>query len=420
MARSSRRSKPTTQNPRGRPRLPPQGAVAPSSGQRRQGQPVPEAVRRHALGMVASGIRPRLVARQIGVTSEALRLWRRKAEAEGTMPTAASEPPADAQAPPTVPVTNPVHADTAPHDPGQGLSTAEVEAILDLKKRHPSMGPAQIRAQLKRFKGWRVSGRAIAGVLKRAGYELVHVAARPQGQEHPQRWEAPYRNALWQLDFAELRVGPERVSLLVIEDDFSRFVVGHALFTEPTSEALVEVFRETIRRHGKPEAVYTDRGGAFLAWRNPSDFQRFLDDQLIDHHVSPAYRPQGRGKIEALIKTVQRELWEIEHLESIDHARAALARFVHRYNHARAHLSLDGLTPADRFFGRAPEVLARVEAHSRKRQAAHLAAHGPDPFLSEEEALGDGPLEVLRLVVQNGTMEIRLLGHRVRLGRLEP
>ena len=43
------------------------------------------------------------------------------------------------------------------------------------------------------------------------------------------RFEAPHRNSLWQLDFTELRVGSERRWLLVIEDDFSRFVVGHVL-----------------------------------------------------------------------------------------------------------------------------------------------------------------------------------------------
>jgi transposase InsO family protein len=194
----------------------------------------------------------------------------------------------------------------APKDPGAGLGAHEEEAILAQKKRHPSMGPAQIRAQLKRFKGWRVSVRAIARVLKDHGYELVHVASRPKGEEDPERWEAPHRNALWQLDFVELRVGPERRALLLVEDDFSRFCIAHSLFEHPTSEDVVAVLRDAIRRHGKPEAIYTDRGSPFLAWNKPSSLGRFLETELIDHHVSPSYRPQGRGKIESLAATVQR------------------------------------------------------------------------------------------------------------------
>jgi hypothetical protein len=63
-------------------------------------------------------------------------------------------------------------ATSAPHDPGDpgaGLGEHEVKAILDYKKKHPAMGPAQIRAQLKRFLGWRVSVKAIARVLRKAG-----------------------------------------------------------------------------------------------------------------------------------------------------------------------------------------------------------------------------------------------------------
>jgi putative transposase len=317
----------------------------------------------------------------------------------------------------------------APHDPATGLAAHEVEAILDLKRQHPSMGPAQIRAQLKRFKGWRVSIRAIARALKRAGFELVHVASRPKGEEIVQSFEAPHRNALWQMDFAELRVGPERVALLVVLDDFSRYVVGYELMEEVSSERVVSVLQAAIRRHGKPEAIYTDRGGPFLSWNKPSSLGSFLEAELIDHAVSPAYRPQGRGKVEALIGTIRRELWDIVHFESVERAREEVASFFRRYNEERAHIGIDGLTPADRFFGRWEEVRDRVDAASRKRQGALLAAspllsgngrgRAQDPFAGEE-ALPGAPLELLRLVVVGGRLELRFLGHRVDLGEVKP
>lgn len=68
----------------------------------------------------------------------------------------------------------------APHDPGQELGTHEDEAMLDLKRHHPSMGPAQIRAQRKRFKAWRLSVHAIARVLRRHGYEPVARSSQPK------------------------------------------------------------------------------------------------------------------------------------------------------------------------------------------------------------------------------------------------
>ena len=105
--------------------------------------------------------------------------------------------------------STPARLPYAPADPAQGLSDPEVAAILEWKKKHPSMGPVQLRAQLKRFMGWRLSIKAIARVLRGHGYALVHTKARPVGPE-PVCFEAPRRNALWQADFCEVRVGEPR------------------------------------------------------------------------------------------------------------------------------------------------------------------------------------------------------------------
>ncbi|MBN1441175.1 MAG: transposase [Planctomycetes bacterium] len=275
------------------------------------------------------------------------------------------------------------------------------------------MGPAQIRAQLKRFKGWRVAIRAIASVLRKHGYELEHRAGRPQEPEPPGSWEAPYRNAIWQIDFTEVRLPEGRRALGVVIDDFSRFLVGYTLLSNPSSEDVVAMLQGAIRLHGKPEAIYTDRAGPFLAWGKPEGLQHYLQRELIDHHTTRSYRPQGRGKVEAVIATIKRELWEVEHFDNEEVALQRLKLFVERYNHHRAHLALDGLTPADRFFGRWERVLEAMEGKSRKRQGLELL----DDLSSE--LLPPGQTEVLRLVAIDGKLELRFFGHRVRLGEIK-
>jgi len=239
------------------------------------------------------------VHEKVGVTVEMLRLWVDAAKADGTMPqaplgelpeegSARSGAPGNAKSNGggntgtskggTIQLSTPAqlaeHSDGgdvaspkelyAPKDPGQGLSALETGEILAIKKKNPSMGPAQIRAQLKRFKGWRLSNKAIAKVLRANGYDLVHRGSRPWGPA-PVRFEAPRRNALWQMDFTELRVGPERFHALVILDDFSRYCVGHTLADSHSSVAAITLLQQAIARHGVPEAVRTDRGGAFMA-----------------------------------------------------------------------------------------------------------------------------------------------------------
>ena len=95
---------------------------------------------------------------------------------------------------------------------------------------------------------------------------------------------------------------------------------------------------------------------------------------------------------------------------------SALADFFDSYNHCRAHMGLDGLTPADRFFGRWEAVLAAVQAESRKRQG--VEALKAKATLSEELSPGERA-EILRIAAVDGEMELRLFGHRVRLGQIE-
>jgi len=330
--------------------------------QARKGKRYTPEQREHALTLVAAGMSQERAGKSIGATGESVRRWIQRAKATGTMPVVPTveAKPSDQKPAPAAATAVAVRSIYAPADPGQGLSSQEEAAVLEYKRRHPSYGPAQIRTQLKRFKGWRVSIKAIGRLLRAHGYELVHRGSRPKGAEEPTRFEAPRRNALWQMDFAEMRVGDDKLHVLVALDDFSRFIVGRS------------------------------------------------------------YHPQGGGKVEAVIGTLRRELWDVEHFDSRAQAEYRLAAFIADYNERRAHMALDGLTPADRFFGRGDRVLEVINALSRKRQGV-LARYAPDGAPIEELGSGNGapPMEVLRLVLVDGRMELRLCGARVQLGPVE-
>ncbi|MBW2464218.1 MAG: transposase family protein [Deltaproteobacteria bacterium] len=411
-----------------------------AKAKKRQRKYFTESERRHALKLIVSGMAREAVADAVGCSTESLRLWHRKAKAEGKLPVVALRGRGGSGAASETDEAGDVDGDSAdggqdaggaveatkagtsdrsvyaPRDPGQGLGEHEVDAILQYKRKFPSMQPAQLKAQLKRFKGWRVSPKAIARVLRQHGYELVHRGSRPEGPE-PIRFEAPRRNAMWQADFAELRVAGERLHLLVVLDDFSRYAVGHTVADSPSAEVTIATLQAAIARHGKPEALRTDRGGAF----NSGELGTYLEAELIDHIVGRSYHPQGGGKVESLIGTVRRELWNVEHFEDRETATRRLAEFFEHYNERRAHMGIDGLTPADRFFARADRVLAAIDAISRQRQGSLALLGEQGASLEEMSCQQQGaPLEVLRLVIVDRTVELRFCGARVRLGNIEP
>ncbi len=378
-----------------------------------------------ALELVVSGIKQRDIATTLGVHEKTISTWVCRARKNGDMPEQAPGARVAANAMVSNGEDNKQQAKAveqnklpskstklyAPKDPGQGLAEYEKEAILELKKEHPSYGPAQVRAQLKRFKGWRLSIKAIAKVFRDNGYQLVHRGSRPEGPE-PIRFEAPRRNALWQIDFAEMRIVGEKLHLCVALDDFSRYVVGHMLAEHPSSEIAVEVLQNAIARHGKPESLRTDRGGGFLS----KEFTDVLEAEVIDHIVGRSYHPQGGGKVESIIGTVRRELWDVEQFDNREHALQRIREFFDDYNEQRAHMGIDGLTPADRYFGRGDRVLAAVNASSRNRNGA--LSHAGKAFEELVHPSVQTPMEVLRLVLVNGKMELRFCGARVELGQI--
>jgi transposase InsO family protein len=384
--------------------------------QPRKGKRFTAEQRHHALVLVASGMERGKIANVVDTTTESIRRWVKAAEADGTMPRPPSSPDVAEADEVASTATKPGKSPYTPKDPGQGLADYEEEAIVELKKKHPSYQPAQVRAQLKRFKGWRISIKAIKSVFNRNGLPLVHRGSRPEGPE-PIRFEAPHRDALWQMDFAEMRIVGSKHHLLVALDDFSRFCVGHALCDSPSSEVAVQVLTQAIARHGKPEAVRTDRAGAFVANTHDGDFARVLETEMIDHIVGRPYHPQGGGKVESLIGTVRRELWDVEHFDDRASAERRLSEFIGDYNERRAHMGIDGLTPADRYFGKADRVLDAINAISRKRQGGLL--QGSTSVI--EEVCGTAtraPVEVLRLCIVDGQMELRFCGARLPLGRI--
>lgn len=81
-------------------------------------------------------------------------------------------------------------------------------------------------------------------------------------------------------------------------------------------------------------------------------------------------------------------------------------------------MGIGSLVPADRFYGRWPEVQAEMDAVSRRRQG--VAALRADRRLYVEPPSAAERVVALQLVVVGDEAELWLGGRRVRLGRVEP
>jgi len=70
------------------------------------------------------------------------------------------------------------------------------------------------------------------------------------------------------------------------------------------------------------------------------------------------YHPMTQGKIERYHRSMK-NIVNLQNYFLPEELEREVASFVEYYNHQRYHESLDNLTPADMFYGRAGEVLTR-------------------------------------------------------------
>lgn len=278
------------------------------------------------------------------------------------------------------------------------------EKIVETKQKLPSYGLKKLKHFLSRFEGVAVSGNTIKKVLQQ---NELHAPPAPPVKKNQQpqirRFERALPMQLWQSDitsFVLKRTG-QRVYLVVFKDDHSRFVVSWALALQQTGDFVIQCLLDGIQKYGAPKEVLTDQGRQYFSWRGKSEFQRLLEGRGIRHVVARSHHPQTLGKCERLWKTINTEFWERARPQDLQEARQRLAHYFNHFNHFRPHQGINGLAPADRFFG----------IESELRQVLEQTMSDNELRLSIDER----PRKPVYLVGQIGEQQVSLHGERGRL-----
>lgn len=233
------------------------------------------------------------------------------------------------------------------------ISRKQEKAILKTWKLHPGFGPSQIRNQLRR-QGVTISSRTVRKIMEANGYKVKRKKGK---KKESRRFEASRPLALVQMDILEFYINKLKVYLLLLQDDYSRFIVGWGLADKTSIDLVIRIVQESINRFGKMEEILSDRGFVFYSWRGGNRFERYLESERIDHTHASAHHPQTLGKIESTNKQIQKELLRLQRFNSLSEAEDGIGKWIDRYNYERTHQGLGGfLTPADRFQGRVEEV----------------------------------------------------------------
>ena len=238
-----------------------------------------------------------------------------------------------------------------PHTCSHATAPDAVEALCELRRRHPTWGPKKLLAVLAR----RAPALALpalstaAALLKRAG--LVTAPRRRRTPGHPGRPTAPMDapNAIWTADFkGEFRLRTGRYCYpLTVADGYSRFLLAcHGLPSTATT-GVQPVFRQLFREYGLPDRIRSDNGVPFATvalGRLSALSVWWVRLGILPDLIEPS-SPAQNGRHERMHRTLKAEATRPPDA----HARAQQRRFDTfraEYNTERPHEALGQATPA--------------------------------------------------------------------------
>ena len=130
--------------------------------------------------------------------------------------------------------------------------------------------------------------------------------------EDRRKYEAEMPNDIWQSDVMhgpKLIAGDKRrkTYLIAFIDDHSRLIPYGQFYTSENVRSFMQAFEQALLRRGMPRKLYVDNGSAYRS-RQLMHTAASLGIALI--HARP-FKPQGKGKIERVFKTIRSQFYRV-------------------------------------------------------------------------------------------------------------
>ena len=237
--------------------------------------------------------------------------------------------------------------DAARAKPGvRVLDDEQVEALVRLKQDVPERSIDRV-LEIAVATGLLPPGRASRSTVHRV-LAAHGVSGRPKPSTTTtdlDRFEAAAPNDLWQSD---MLAGPwlpdpqrpgkhRRAWLYAFLDDHSRLLLAGRFAFKGSLPALELVFREALRRHGRPRKVYYDNGAVYRSRHMKQAVAHLGIHGMV---FTTPYRPEGHGKIEAfnrLCRSAFISEVKASSITTLDELNLAFRAWLDAYYNRRLH-----------------------------------------------------------------------------------
>lgn len=239
----------------------------------------------------------------------------------------------------------------APHRCPHALEEARREAVLAVRRRHPTWGPKKVKAWLERRRPetqWPAAS-SIGELFAREGLTVP----RRRRRHAPPR-TAPFAGCtaphdVWSMDFKGwfLTGDGQRCDPLTVQDQASRYLVRVVAVERMDVGHVWPVLAAAFREHGLPRVIRSDNGAPFAstgAGGLSALSVRLIKAGVVPERTDPA-SPQQNGRLERLHRTLKADT-AAPPAATLRRQGERFRRFARVYNEERPHEALGLVTPS--------------------------------------------------------------------------
>ena len=242
------------------------------------------------------------------------------------------------------------------------------DQIIELALEQSELSPRELAVRFTDEKRYFVSEATVYRLLK--AHDLItspaYVVIKAADRFHTQTTRP---NEMWQTDFTYFKIiGWGWMYLSTVLDDYSRYIISWKLCSTMRAQDVTDTLDMALAASGCHQAhvrhkprLLSDNGPSYIA----GELADYIEAQSMSHVRGAPMHPQTQGKIERWHQTLKNRIL-LENYFLPSDLEAQIAAFVEHYNHRRYHESLDNVTPADAYFGRAAAIIKQRERIKRQ------------------------------------------------------
>jgi putative transposase len=159
-------------------------------------------------------------------------------------------------------------------------------------------------------------------------------------------FDAQGPNERWVTDITYIPTREGWLYLAVVEDLYSRMVVGWSMSETMTSRLVVDALEMAVQRRlpGEGLLAHSDRGSQYAS----EHYQRLLGKHGIECSMSGVGQCWDNAPMESFFASLKKELIHHEDYQTRAQARSSIVEYIEMfYNPKRRHSSNDGLSPVE-------------------------------------------------------------------------